>query len=181
MFINNLERFQNILKTTLLAQNGQNKVRRDTDKTPSSYAASVKEGLRSNNTVFSSTEGEPFLTEVESSNAKSTASNNSHERHLVAYMTPILKNKLMSIFPDNYVLCNSEEYAWIPQSSKLRKNDINPDQFICSRYLVQFRSPYKNAPPIEGGDYGILPNSMNHWVEFATEKWFLMIKRKENL
>ena len=69
-----------------------------------------------------------------------------HERHLVAFMTPILTERLLPVFPSHIILVNTEEYSWIRQPSGRKKLNVTPDGMICPEYLVQFRGAYENAP-----------------------------------
>jgi hypothetical protein len=80
-----------------------------------------------------------------------------HEKYLVAFLTPLFAEKLMSQLPEHLVLVNSEQYAWLPQSSQVRNTYTAPDQFIAPHYLVNYRSPYKDAPLIPNGQYGTFP------------------------
>lgn len=131
------------------------KQRQDTDKTPGGYAAGVKLGLGNLFAVISDGVGQPFLTEAERDEAHASILPDKHERHLVAHMTPIFLERLMSSLPNHFVLVNSEEYAWIPQSADLKSNYTAPDHFVSPHYLVRFRPPYTNAP--NNGEYGIFP------------------------
>jgi hypothetical protein len=132
--------------------------RHDTDKTPGAHANSVKQGLGDRLVrVVDGLVGEPFLTEAESQAARDSLLPNKHERFLVAYMTPLLSERLMPSFTDNDVLVNSEEYAWIPQRAGFTTNYLAPDHFVAPHYLIKFREPYLNAPLIENGEYGTFP------------------------
>jgi hypothetical protein len=99
--------------------------------------------------VISSGDGRSFLTETERDEARASILPDKHERHLAAYMTPIFNERLMSSLPNDFVLVNSEEYSWIPQS------DTAPDHFVSPHYLVQFRPPCLNA--LNNGEYGTFP------------------------
>jgi hypothetical protein len=132
------------------------RLKQDTDKTPSGYAAGVKNSLGDLFVIISPGEGESFLSEDESRAAyASYMMPEKHERHLVAYMIPIFRQRLMSSLSNDFVLVNSEEYAWIPQSAGLKIHYTAPDHFVSPHYLVQFRGPYENAP--NNGEYGTFP------------------------
>lgn len=133
------------------------KARQSTDKTPAAYANAVKQNLGDLFVTIKGGVGMPFLTEDESKAAHASIQPDKHERYLVAYMTPIFQEKLMTVFPDHYVLVNSEEYPWLPQSANFKINYLAPDQLIAPHYLVNFRTPYKNAPAIADGEYGTFP------------------------
>ena len=79
------------------------KPRQSTDKTPSAYANAVKQNLGDLFVTFKGGVGMPFLTEDESKAAHASIQPDKHERYLVAYMTPIFQEKLMTVFPDHYV------------------------------------------------------------------------------
>lgn len=120
--------------------------RHDADKTPSGYAAGVKEALDECYVEFSGGDNPSFLTAREGQEARASISSGEHERHLVAHMTPIFMEKFMPSLSSDFVLVNSEEYGWISQSADLRINYTAPDHFISPHYLVEFRRPYKDAP-----------------------------------
>jgi hypothetical protein len=63
----------------------------------------------------------------------------------------------MSQLPEHLVLVNSEQYAWLPQSFQVRNTYTALDQFVAPHYLVNYRSPYKDAPLIPNGQYGTFP------------------------
>ncbi len=126
------------------------KQRRDTG-----CAAGVKLGLGNLFVVVTDGNGQSFLTEAERDAAHASILPDKHERHLVAHMTPIFLERLMSSLPNDYVLVNSEEYPWIPPSSDLKINYTAPDHFVSPHYLVRFRPPYNNAP--NNGEYGTFP------------------------
>ena len=134
------------------------KARQSTGKTPADYANAVKQNLGDLFvTITQGGVGMPFLTEDESKAAHASIQPDKHERYLVAYMTPIFQEKLMTVFPDHYVLVNSEEYPWLPQSANYDINYLASDQLIVPHYLVNFRTSYKNAPVIADGEYGTFP------------------------
>ena len=131
-------------------QLGDKRRRLDTEKTPAAYAASIINSLGDRYREIlhdgHGLEGAPFLSEEELVGAYASVKNNSHERHLVAFMMPLFRDKILSSLPSHYDLVNSEEYAWVPQSAGIIVNMIAPDLFIAPTYLVSYRKPYKNAP-----------------------------------
>jgi hypothetical protein len=129
----------------------------DTDETPDDYALEVKRNLGIGYYTITSGEGLSFLTEAERDAARACIAEDKPERHLVAFMTPILRDRLLSTMPRGYVLVNCEECGWTPQRAGVNANYHAPDHFIAPHYLVEFRPPYKNAPPREGGEYGTFP------------------------
>lgn len=124
-------------------------------KTPRSKGACLLFGLGSQFVENKSVGGMPsFLTSKECSEAVNSLIGK-HERDLVAYMTPILSEKLLPVFGDFCVLINSEEYKWLPQGLFAKKDLLAPDIFIAPHYLVTFRPPYANAPFAgENAEYG---------------------------
>eukprot|EP01036_Dinobryon_divergens_P040711 gene40711-53861_t len=135
------------------------------NKTLVSYAKSVKESLGSRcvRLLEGGSAGDSFLSEDERDLARKSIfpSENErlHERHLVAYMTPIFMERLMATFPSHHVLVNCEEYRWLPQQQNPDQWEmyLTPDQFICPHYLVKFLPPYTGAPLIKDGNYGLFP------------------------
>jgi hypothetical protein len=152
---------------------GGTRARHDTDKTPSDYFSGLKIELGDCYKTMTTGRGKSFLTEAERDAARVIINSaDKHERHLVAFMTPILQERLMSTVPNGHVLVNSEEYSWVPQSAGLKANYLTPDHFIAPHYLVEFRPPYKNAPPCAGGEYGTFPvfNARRSFVAIGDAK-----------
>lgn len=129
---------------------GSKRKRVDTDKTPASYAGSIIADLGHMYKVIRPDGhgllGPAFLTADEHAAARDVVANHTHERHLVAHMTPLLRERLLAVCERHCDLVNSEEYPWIPQSSELKANLIAPDLFIAPEYLVSYRMPYNRAP-----------------------------------
>eukprot|EP01031_Cornospumella_fuschlensis_P040165 gene40165-48945_t len=118
----------------------------DADKTPCGYFRGIIEGLegKGDYVVFENIhDQEAFLTENQVAAAEAALSVGRHEQFLVAFMTPLLVEKLLSKFPASLglKLVNSEEYSWVPQSANVVANYLAPDQFVCPHYLIKFMPP----------------------------------------
>jgi hypothetical protein len=136
----------------------------DTSKTPAGYAGVVMEKLQELDAFkrFEPQEGlRSFLSHDEQIEAARSLvgpdGQPQHERYLVAFLTPFFQDRLMSHLPEHLVLVNSEQYAWLPQGARDRRTYTAPDQFVAPHYLVNYRRVYKDAPAIEGGQYGAFP------------------------
>ncbi len=125
-------------------------------KTPSSEGRSLKETLGRDYIEYPRSNGPSFLSTAEQVAAAASMVREGeprHERHLVAHLTPILEDRLLSVFGagNHCVLVNSEEFTWLPQGFQLKKPYLAPDQFVAPHNLVEFCSPHDNAP--QAGEY----------------------------
>eukprot|EP01039_Chlorochromonas_danica_P006611 gene6615-7304_t len=68
-----------------------------------------------------------------------------HEQHLVNLYTPALIEVVKEVNPD-LRLVNSEYFQWLRCMSGHRKSDLKPDLFSAYHPLIQYSSPYNNAP-----------------------------------
>ncbi len=69
----------------------------------------------------------------------------SHENKLVNLYTPILMQVVAEVDLD-LRLVNSENFRWLRCMSGHSKSDLKPDLFSAHYSLIQFCSPYKDAP-----------------------------------
>ena len=89
--------------------------------------------------------GDSVLSQEESKRAQqacmlSGGEKRDDKRHLVAFMMPILNERLLPVFPDHNILVNTH------QPSGKKNRTVTADGMICPRYLVQFRGAYDGAP-----------------------------------
>jgi len=98
--------------------------------------------------------GEPFFSDVEQAEARQVVANHNHERFLVAYLLPKLKQKLPELEALGLKLINSEEYPWVEQPDGADDTRLAPDFYAAPQHYIDFMGPYTNAPNSGNIEYG---------------------------